>query len=105
MITLFFVILWSYALLGSFLIYTQVHAKWVYLEPVLRIILLPFMLLWFVDVGFNLVIGSILFMEPPRQLTLTQRCDSHLHDKGFRGSIARALCNHILNVFEPGHCR
>jgi hypothetical protein len=57
------------------------------------------------DVGFNLVPGSLIFLEPPRRacLTFTQRCRSWQADPGYRGRFARAVCRE-LNVFEEHHC-
>ena len=98
-------LVWSYALLGGFLIYVSIHKEWYMLAPLVKLVLLPFMLFYFVDIGFNFVFGTLLFLERPYELTLTQRCDRHLKDTGFRGSIARALCNHLLNPFEPDHCK
>ena len=96
--------LWSYALLGGFLIYASAHRAWNTLKPVVKVILVPFMVVWFIDVGFNLTFGSLLLCELPRQLTFTKRCDMHLKDANWRGTIARAICNHLLSPFDPDHC-
>lgn len=96
---------WSYALLGGFLIYSAAHRAWNTLKPVVKIILSPFMIFWFVDVGFNLIFGSLIFLERPHELTFTKRCDSWLHAMDWRGTIARAICNHLLNPFDTLHCQ
>lgn len=72
------------------------------------------------DVLFNVTLGSLLFLEPPSlrlprrlgeihdaliALTFTHRCSSHLGDQGWRGDIARWVCNDWLNPFEEGHCK
>jgi len=59
------------------------------------------------DVGFNLTIGSVLFLELPdfHQPTFTQRCASHREDQDWRGRLARWVCTGWLNPFEENHCR
>lgn len=95
---------WAYALLGGFLIYSSVHRAWNTLKPVVKVILAPFMVFWFVDVAWNLIPGSLIFLERPRQLTFTKHCEEHLKDTDWRGTIARAVCNHLLNPFDLNHC-
>jgi hypothetical protein len=56
------------------------------------------------DVLFNLVVGTLLFLELPRHWTFTARCKNHLSDIGWRGRLARWICNGWLNPGEPGHC-
>lgn len=56
-----------------------------------------------VDVVYNLVWGSILFIEPPKQFTLTQRIKRHTDKATWRGKIARLICAK-LNKYDPGHC-
>lgn len=58
------------------------------------------------DFLYNVVVGTILFLELPKQFLLTKRLKSHLNDRGFRGSIARAVCRHLLDPFDPQgtHC-
>jgi hypothetical protein len=67
------------------------------------------------DIAFNIVIGTILFLELPelRRLTFTMRCKAWL-DLGlapdsprlyrWRGGVARYVCESWLNPAEPGHC-
>jgi len=98
-------IIGAYLLLAGFLIYSSAHRAWNGLKPVVKAILSPFMLFYLVDVAFNLIFGSIMFLELPMQLTLTARCREHLKDTNFRGTIARALCNHMMDPFDPGHCK
>lgn len=57
------------------------------------------------DVVFNWVIGSILFVELPREFLFTSRCQRHMKDNSFRGKLARSFCKHLLDPFEiGGHC-
>ena len=59
------------------------------------------------DILFNIFIGSLMFREWPniQRLTFTARCTSHLKVDGFRGNIARWVCEGWLNPFEADHCR
>ncbi len=58
------------------------------------------------DIFYNLTLGSLLFAEWPRTLTLTARCSSHLHETGYRGAVARWLCFNLLDPFQMGgHCK
>jgi hypothetical protein len=58
------------------------------------------------DVIFNIVIGSIAFLELPewKRITFTMRCKKHMTATGFRGRLARWVCEGWLNPFEAGHC-
>jgi len=58
------------------------------------------------DVAVN-VLASFFFVEPIwfGWLTLTARAQRHLRDEGFRGRMARWLCERVLDPFqEGGHC-
>ena len=58
------------------------------------------------DVVFNVTLGSLVFLELPerRRLTFTMRCKKHMADAGWRGRLARWVCEGWLNPFEAGHC-
>lgn len=73
--------------------------------------ILYFVLLW--DVLFNILIGTLLFLELPelKRLTFTARCQKHLNTedawKGkarYRYLVAAWVCEGWLNPSEPGHC-
>ena len=55
------------------------------------------------DVLFNVVCGTYLFRELPREFTFTSRCKRHKASGGWRASKAKAWCAQ-LNKFDPGHC-
>lgn len=62
------------------------------------------------DVALNATVGSMLFLEPPhlKRLLLTARLSYHVaNDHGWRTSLARWLCAHLLDQFDPNgkHCR
>lgn len=58
------------------------------------------------DMLFNVTIGTVMFRELPeiRRLTFTARCSKHLKSEGFRGDMARFVCDGWLNPFQAGHC-
>ena len=61
-------------------------------------------LLW--DVLFNVVVGSLTFLEPPKELLFTARCNRHLQKLGWRQTVAMWWCSHFLDPFdEGGHCK
>jgi len=59
----------------------------------------PYILLFLaLDVLYNVVFGSILFLELPRELLFTDRLIRHKPK-----IVAKRLCE-LLNAFDPGHC-
>jgi hypothetical protein len=60
----------------------------------------------FSDFLFNLVIGTIVYIELPKQLLFTSRCNLHLRDTNWRGSVARWFCRNFMDPFDPDgkHC-
>lgn len=97
----FFVL--GYALIISYLTYCSIIRTWSDLPKAVKILLLPLSPLYFVDVLFNVTFGTLMFVEWPKTLTFTRRCDSHLLDTDWRGIEARYICR-ILNLFSPNHC-
>lgn len=58
------------------------------------------------DVVFNAVIGSLVFLEPPREWLFTSRVSRWNDEPGRRGDLARWICNELLDPFDAGgHCR
>lgn len=60
-----------------------------------------------VDVAFNATWGSLLFLEPPRELLFTARVSRLNDDTGWRGKLACWICLELLDPFDPSgkHCR
>ena len=59
-----------------------------------------------IDTVFNVVLGTIIFWEPPKEALFTARCDRWLSDSGWRGRRARWWCSEMLDPFDDGsHCR
>lgn len=59
-----------------------------------------------VDFLFNAVIGSAIFLEPPKEWLFTARVSRWNDDDGWRGATARWICMHLLDPFDPDgtHC-
>ena len=59
------------------------------------------------DLLVNVLIMSLVFLEPPRELLVTQRLARHIKTaKGWRAKLAYLICHHLLNAFDPSgdHC-
>jgi len=92
---------------GTFLGYVKVmiyyrkwkagEAKWFHylIGAPLGAIFLP------IDMILNIIVGSILFLELPREFLFTARLDRHAR-KGSK--LAQWICKYILNPFDEGHC-
>lgn len=68
---------------------------------------LPFLVVGFtIDVLANIVIASVIFLEPPTEFLVTQRLQRHLGAPTWRGRVARWICVQLLDVFDPtgAHC-
>jgi len=58
------------------------------------------------DVVFNIVLGTVFFIEPPREFLFTARCERHMHDDNWSGALARWFCKNLLDPYDPDgrHC-
>lgn len=58
------------------------------------------------DALFNFVIGTAVYIELPREILFTSRCNRHLGDSGWRGTVARWFCRNFMDPFDPAgrHC-
>lgn len=59
------------------------------------------------DMLFNALWGSLLFLEPPKEWLFTARVSRWNDNDGWRGAIARWICEELLDPFDPRgqHCR
>lgn len=58
------------------------------------------------DFLVNVFFASIIFLEPPFELTVTERVARWKKEGGYRGDLARWMCAKILDPFQiGGHCR
>ena len=69
---------------------------------------------WFVvflclDCTFNIVFGTIIFLDLPRELLLTERLDRYLglNQSRWRHNLAYYFCTRFLDAFDPDgqHCK
>ena len=57
------------------------------------------------DLILTVVIGTVIFMSPPRELTFTARLKRHRAGGGWRSTVAAWVCDNLLNPFVTGgHC-
>lgn len=61
------------------------------------------------DVVLNVVVGTVLFLDPPRELLMTDRLKRYLAreaPQSWRRAIAAWVCKHLLDQFDPdgNHC-
>ncbi len=59
------------------------------------------------DVILNVVVGSALFAERPREWLLTARLKRHKYygsRNSWRYKLAMWICEHFLEQFDEGHC-
>lgn len=78
------------------------------LKGFVRILSFPFVVIGFLmDVLANLILASIIFVEPPRELLVTGRLKRLIKEgDGWRRRLAKFICDHLLDVFDPNgdHC-
>lgn len=58
------------------------------------------------NIYLNIVVYTVLFLDPPREWYATDRMDRYLKKgRGIRYKIAKWICEEMLNPFdEKGHC-
>lgn len=58
------------------------------------------------DVVLNVVVATVVFLDPPRELLLTSRLKRYRRprQRSWRRSVAAWICEHLLNQFDSGHC-
>lgn len=60
-----------------------------------------------VDFLMNVIPCSIIFLELPREKTVTSRLKRHINSEGWRSDLAAWFCMNLLNRFDPSgnHCK
>ncbi len=58
------------------------------------------------DAFWNVVFGTIFFVDPPREWLLTARLQRYKREqpKAWRGRFAAWFCARVLNPHDPEHC-
>ncbi len=55
------------------------------------------------DIAVNISWFTLIFLDFPRELLLTQRIERLKSPVGYRGKLANMLCK-LLNFFQENHC-
>lgn len=60
-----------------------------------------------VDFAVNITVATVLFLELPKEGTVTSRVSRHLKESsGWRQKLAKFICGNFLDPFEiGGHCK
>jgi len=100
-------ILYAYAMWLLFLAVMALNWRWRALPKVVKAIALPAVLVSVaLDVLFNLTLGTLLFLELPREWTFSQRVGSYKRRIDWRAPLAQWICANLLDPFEvEGHCK
>lgn len=53
------------------------------------------------DFLVNVTVCTVLFLESPRETTVTARLKRHKYATGWRGRVARWVAAHLLDAFDP----
>lgn len=56
------------------------------------------------DALYNLIAGTLMFLDPPRELLFTSRLKRYRAGTGWRARLAGWFCRELLNPYDPGHC-
>ena len=67
----------------------------------------PWLVIGFgVDVIANLVIAPFVFLDMPQEWVVTTRLKRYIATGGWRGKLAKTICDHLLDVFDQrgNHC-
>lgn len=56
------------------------------------------------DVALNITVGTVIYLDLPREPLFTGRLQRLKQKGGWRGDMARWMCEHLLNQFDVGHC-
>lgn len=112
MIALAAVLLASLVLWVFYLAYQSLRGVWHDLPITTRVLGAVVVLIGFVvDVIFNLIVGTVLFLELPHEATFSQRVSRLKRgalylEQPWRARLAAWICAALLDPFEAqGHCR
>jgi hypothetical protein len=74
-----------------------------FLKPLAYVLLAGFLV---ADCVFNLIVGTIVFLQFPRQWLFTERCKANQSRWDWRRDAANWWCANWLNPFDPSgrHC-
>lgn len=95
-----------YLLWLGFVLTMRVAHLWKTLPWPARVLGLPAALFsWVLDVFLNLTLCTVVFVDLPREPTITQRLHRYQRERtDWRARLARWVCANLLNPFDPEHC-
>jgi hypothetical protein len=100
--------LYIYAFYLLFVVTMAAKAAWPTLTILPRILLAPVAIVAvLLDVVFNVVVATFIFMDLPQEYMFTQRLNRYKYgESDWRMSVAVWICKNLLDVFQSGgHCR
>ena len=101
-------ILYAYGLWLLFLAVMALRWRWRALPMTVRILAAPAVLVSvLLDFLFNVTLGTLLFLDLPRQWTFSQRVGSYKRRFDWRAPLAAWICSNLLDPFEVdgAHCK
>lgn len=97
----------TFLLWAFFIVMTVLIQKWKAKTmplplKVIAIVFAAFFLV--VDAAYNIVFGTLIFTQWPRQFLFTTRLKYNLTQSGWRKKLAKVFCKYLLEPFDEGHC-
>lgn len=101
-----YVVAACYVLWLLYLAYRALDYRWHDLTLATKVLAVPIVFVGvIVDITFNFFLGSILFFDMPKEATLSQRVSRLKKGDGWRATLARWVCDSLLDPFQiGGHC-
>ena len=99
--------IYTYFFYLLFVVTMAAKAVWANLSIVPRVLLVPAALVAvLMDVFFNLIPATLIFLDLPRELLFTKRLERYkAQAAGWRYTVARWICQNLLDPFQQGgHC-
>lgn len=100
--------IYTYVFYLLFVVTMAAKAAWNGLSILPCVLLVPAALVAvLMDVVFNLIPATLIFLDPPRELLFTHRLDRYeAQSAGWRSTLARWICQNLLDPFQQGgHCK
>lgn len=100
--------IYTYIFYLLFVLTMAAKAAWPQLSTVPRALLAPpAVAAVLMDLLFNLIPATIIFLDRPHELMFTHRLDRYeAQGSGWRYAIAVCICQNLLNPFQQGgHCK
>lgn len=94
-----------YAMWLAYVFAIHIVNRWHELPLASRVLgALPAFAAWLLDVLLNWTLLSVLFLDLPRERTITDRLHRYQGSPGVRARVSKWVCAHLLNPFDPDHC-